>query len=453
MHDPQPAIDFVSYGWRIAATLSFVLLNGFFVAAEFALVKVRASQIQTLADAGSAAAKTANHILSHFDRYLSACQLGITMASLILGWLAEPAIAELLLAGAGAAGFAVPANAPLLHGIALGIALTIVTVLHMTVGEQAPKIWAIHHSERVALQIARPLRVFAAVFSVFIAVVNRLSNALLRLAGLSAAQVADAASHSAEEIKRILATSARSGHITARQLDLAQNVLDIIGLEVRHIMVPRVDVTYLTLQNSLEDNLRLLRESGHSRVPLCSFGLDSVIGVVHAKEVLAVVADGNTPDLKALARRPIFVSDTQSVSRLIFQLQRSRSHSCLVLDEHGTTIGLAFLEDALEEIVGPILDEFDVVPEPAVSRLSSGVVELPGSLALPEAMEILGLASPLEEADTIGGLVVAMLGRLPRRGDELEVGDYRARVLAVNRRRIERLRFEPIGPDGGAEAE
>ncbi|HEY5656584.1 MAG TPA: hemolysin family protein [Myxococcota bacterium] len=447
MDDPQSTVDFATFGWRIAATLFFVLLNAFFVAAEFSLVKVRTTQIQAQADAGNAAARTAKHILAHLDRYLSACQLGITIASLVLGWLAEPAIAELLLVGASAAGIELVVSGPLLHAIALGIALTLVTLLHMTLGEQAPKLWAIQHSERVALQVARPLRAFATVFRFFIAIVNSLSNALLRAAGLSAEELHEVATHSAEEIKRILAASAQSGQISARQLDLAQNVLDIIGLEVRHIMVPRVDVTYLTLQNPLEDNLRVLRESGHSRLPLCSFGLDSVIGIVHAKEVMGLVAEGRTPDLKALSRKPVFVSDTQSVSRLIFQLQRSRSHICVVLDEHGTTIGLAFLEDALEEIVGPILDEFDTESEPGVSRSSSGAIELPGSLSLPEAMEVLELDRVPEEADTIGGLIVALLGRLPRRGDQVALGGYRAQVLAVTRRRIERLRFDP--PSGG----
>ncbi|MDH3520542.1 MAG: hemolysin family protein [Myxococcales bacterium] len=450
LQDSRATLDFVTFGWRLAATFFVVLLNGFFVAAEFALVKVRSTQIQARAEAGSSGAKAVQHILAHLDRYLSACQLGITIASLVLGWLAEPAVAELLLAGAVSAGFEIPVDDPVLHGIALGIALTLVTVLHMTVGEQAPKIWAIHHAESVAIQISRPLRIFASTFHFFIAIINTLANGLLRLVGLSAEELADTSSHSAEEIKRILATSAKSGHISARQLDLAQNVLDIFGLEVRHIMVPRVDVTYLTLQNSLEDNLRVVRETGHSRFPLCSFGLDSVIGVVHAKDVMAAVAAGAAPDLKTIARKPVFVSDTQSVSRLIYELQRSRSHSCMVLDEHGTTIGLAFLEDALEEIVGPIQDEFDAEMEPGVTRLGTGAVEMPGSLSLPEASEILDLDSLAEEADTIGGLIVAMLGRLPRRGDELTVGGYRARVLAVTRRRIERLRFEPLSADESA---
>jgi CBS domain containing-hemolysin-like protein len=431
------------FGWRLAVTLFFVLLNGFFVAAEFALVKVRTTQIASLATAGSARANVAHHILGHLDRYLSACQLGITMASLILGWLAEPAIAELLLAGAAALGFEFAVSGVVLHGIALGLALTVVTVLHMTVGEQAPKIWAIHRSESIALRVAYPLRIFAAVFRPFIWVVNGISNGLLRLVGISPEELSDASIHSAAELKLVLSTSAEAGQITPRQLELAQNVLDIIDLEVRHIMVPRVDVEYLTLQNSPDENLRIIRKSGHSRFPVCTVGLDSVIGIVHAKQVMSEAADGVVPDLRKLARKPLFVSDTQSVSRLIFQLQRSQNHACVVLDEHGTTIGLAFLEDALEEIVGPLHDEFDEEPL-LIKRHPSGAIEMSGSVALPEAADLLELGGLDEDADTIGGFVVASLGRLPRVGDELRIGGYRARVVVITRRRIDKLMFEPI---------
>jgi CBS domain containing-hemolysin-like protein len=442
MEGSQP-IDLALFGWRLLATLSCVLLNGFFVAAEFALVTVRRTWIQTRAEAGSKRARAAEHVLGRLDLYLSACQLGITVASLVLGWLAEPAVAELLLAGLGAAGVAVAPDDTWLHAGALTIALAIVTTLHMTVGEQAPKIFAIHRSEMTTLRLVQPLRVFAALFRPAIFVVNALSNGLLRALGLSALEIDDAAGHSADELKRILSASAGSGEITRRQLELAQNVLDIIELEVRHIMVPRVDVVLLSLQNTPDENLLIVRESGHSRFPLCAVGLDTVIGLVHAKEVLLAVAAGEVPELRELARNPVYVPDTQSVSRLIFQLQRSGSHCSVVVDEHGTCVGLAFLEDALEEIVGPIFDEFDQAP-PGVVRLGSGAIEMPGSLSLPEAAGVLELADLEDESDTIGGYLVTRIGRLPRKGDRVEVGEWTATVESVLRRRIDRLRFEPL---------
>ena len=440
MEGTSPPLDIATFGLRIAATLFFVLLNGFFVAAEFALVKVRAVRIQEIAEQGSSRARVVQHILGHLDRYLSACQLGITVASLILGWLAEPAIAELLLAGAVTVGIGIAPDDAALHAAALAIALAIVTTLHMTVGEQAPKLWAIQRAESTALLAAHPLRAFTMLFQPFILAINGISNAFLRLAGLSPEEITESTVHSAEEIKRLLAASAGSGQISARQHELAQNVLDIIELEVRHIMVPRVDVEFLSLQFPDEQNLRTVRESGHSRLPLCAAGLDTVVGIVHAKEVLSVLAAGGEVDFKKLARKAIFVPDTQSVSRLIAQLQRGRSHVCVVLDEHGTAVGLAFLEDALEEIVGPILDEFDVA-EPSLVQLPNGAMEVPGALSLPEAADLLGLDGLGEEADTIGGYVIAKLGRMPRKGDVVRIGPFDVTVSSVTRRRIERLRF------------
>jgi CBS domain containing-hemolysin-like protein len=440
--DGSQSIDFSIYGWRLAATLFFVLVNAFFVAAEFSLVKVRLTQIQARAEAGSSRARTAQHVLAHIDRYLSACQLGITLASLILGWLAEPAVAELLLAGAAALDLGLDPKDPWVHAAALGLALAFITTLHMTLGEQAPKIWAIHRSERTALVVSKPLFVFTQALRPLILMINAISNGMLRLLGLSLEEIVESAAHSAEELKRILTASAGSGEITRRQLELARNVLDIIELEVRHIMVPRVDVVFLSLQNSPEENLRIARESGHSRFPLCAVGLDTVMGIVHAKQILTAPAASGPPDLRALARNPVYVSDTQSVSRLIFQLQRSRSHCSVVVDEHGTCVGLAFLEDALEEIVGPIFDEFDEAT-PDVVRLGSGSIEMPGSLSLPEAAGVLDLGDLEDESDTIGGYVVARIGRLPRKGDRIEVGDWTVTVESVLRRRIERLRCDP----------
>jgi CBS domain containing-hemolysin-like protein len=445
MSGPEPSLDASAYAWRIAATLFFVAANSFFVAAEFALVKVRATQLHALAEAGSRRARLARHLHERLDHYLSACQLGITLASLILGWLAEPAVAQLMLAGASAAGWGLSPEDPWVHGAALALALALVTVLHMTVGEQAPKMWAIKRSEGTALWVAGPLRLFAGVFRPVIWGINGLSNALLRTVGLTVEELGEAGIHNVDELRRILVSSAEAGHISERQLELAENVFSIVGLEVRHILVPRVDAVFLSLQSPPEENLRILRESGHSRVPLCRVGLDSVVGVVHVKDVMRELCGGDAPDLGTLARSPVFVSDTQPLPRFIVRMQRTRSHLAIVLDEHGTAVGLAFLEDALEEIVGPIADEFDEAA-PAVRELEGGVVEVPGSLALPEAAELLDLPGLGQESDTIGGHVVATLGRLPEKGDVLAIGPYRVKVLELARNRIARLRFESAQP-------
>ncbi|MFQ5698208.1 MAG: hemolysin family protein [Myxococcota bacterium] len=424
----------------MAATLFFVATNAFFVAAEFALVKMRASHIDRRAEEGSARARVARNLHHHLDRYLSACQLGVTISSLILGWIAEPAVAEMLLAGAGSVGWIIPPDASWLHGVALGVALAIVTVLHITLGEQAPKIWAIHRAETTALAIAYPLRVFAGLFWPFISVVNEISNLVLRGAGIAPAEIAESA-HSVEEIKTILVGAASAGTITARQLEIADNVFDLIALEARHILVPRVDAVTLSLANSEEENLRIIRESGHSRLPLCRVGLDSVIGIVHTKDVMKALLEGTSPDLERIARPPVFVPDTQPLSQLIVRLQQARTHCAVAVDEHGTAIGLVFLEDAIEILVGPIADEFDGSVS-APERSADGSLLVPGDFPLPEAAELLGLRDLGDESDTIGGHIVTLLGRMPRPRDEVEVRCYRATVLRVSSRRIELLRFE-----------
>ena len=307
----------------------------------------------------------------------------------------------------------------LLHAISLALALAVVTTLHMTLGEQAPKIWAIQRAEATALKVARPLHLFTLIFRPLIWVINQISNGLLRVVGISSAEH-DETTFSAEELRAILTASAQAGHITARQRQFAENILRFVNLEVRHILVPRVDVVQLSTRRSAEDNLRTIHESRHSRLPLCEDDLDEVVGMVHAKDVLAALAEGRPIDLRAMAREPVFVPDTQPLGRMIFELQRARAKSAIALDDRGTAIGLAFLEDALEEIVGPIQDEFDDEEEP-VRRPTPGVIEMRGDLPLPEAVELLGLEEAGED-DTVGGHVVSLLGRLPRPGDEVTVG-------------------------------
>jgi CBS domain containing-hemolysin-like protein len=436
-----PAFEVATFAWRLGAAAFFLLLNGFFVAAEFALVKVRASRLDTMAEERRAA-RIALRAHGELDRYLSACQLGITISSLVLGWLAEPAVAELLLAGAAAAGIAVAAGSAWLHALALALALTLITLAHMTIGEQAPKIFAIRRPESTALVVAGPLRVFAAIFQPFVALVHAITNALLRAVGLDPEEIPEGSAATAEDLRQILAQSAASGHLSGRQEAFAQNVIRMVELEVRHVMLPRIDVDFLSLQNAVEENLRVMREKGHSRFPVCRVGLDSVIGFVHAKDVYRSLAEGGPVDLRKLARKPLFVSDTQPLARLILQLQRAGAQVAVVLDEHGTAVGLAFLEDAIEEIVGPIRDEFDEPPV-GVKTLAEGVFEMPGALPLPEARELLELTLEDEEADTIGGYMTALLGRLPQQGDTLDFEGHRATVLEVQSHRIARLRVEP----------
>ena len=429
----------------LLATAVFVVLNGFFVAAEFGLVTVRPVRIAALARTGDRRAVIVQRMLSRLDLYLSACQLGITIASLVLGWLAEPAVAQLLIELAGLAGWEVQEGATL-HWIAIALALAIITILHMTVGEQAPKVWAIQRAESISLLVAYPLYAFATGLRPLISFINALSNGLLRIVGLTTSDEHEG-SASVDELRSILASSARAGHITARQRSIGDNVLALIRLEVRHIMLPRVDVAFLSMANAMEENLRILRETGHSRYPLGDPDLDHIRGVVHARTVLAELLQGKELRLEALALPMPTVPDTQPLSRFIVELQRSQTHAAAVVDEHGTIIGLAFLEDALEEIVGPIYDEFDEQSSEML-EISPGVFELAGNVPLPEAADFLRVSLDEAEADTIAGYVISHLARMPKRGDTVQVGDYQATVLHVIRHRVLRLRFErPQDPE------
>ena len=445
MSEGVAALDFFGVVWRLGATLFFVLLNALFVAAEFALVKARATRIETLAAEGSRRAAALHHVLSHLDRYLSACQLGITLASLALGALGEPAVSVLLLAAARGMGFELSPTSPALPIVSIVLAFTVITSLHMTLGEQAPKMWALRYAESTALRTAWLLRIFTFVFGPFIVALNGISNALLRLAGVPAGEIHEPG-HSAEEIRSILWLSARTGEISERELEITENVFRLIEKEVRHILVPRADVDFLSLERDLDDNLRILRESGHSRFPLCEFGLDTIVGFVHAKDVLDTVLRGEVLDLRRLAREQLFVPDTMSLANFLRELQQKQHHYASVVDEHGTVTGLAFREDALEEIVGPLGDEFDQ-KERELVKVDENTYEVNGRVSLPEICDRLDFEladDEYEDQDTIGGHVTARLGRLPVRGDSTSVGPWRATVLEVGRRRVKRLRLERL---------
>lgn len=444
MDASHDSIDLFGVVWRLGVTTFFVALNGFFVAAEFALVKVRSTRIDHLADRGVQSAGSVQHILTHLDRYLSACQLGITLASLILGALGEPAVSVLLIALAAQGGLDV-AGSPWLPYVSIGLAFTVITLLHMTIGEQAPKMWALQRAEQTSLQTASTLRIFTWIFLPFISIVNRTSNLLLRIAGLEQMDEHEA-SHSAEEIRAILSLSATSGHISDRAVEITDNVFRMMDLEVRHIMVPRVDIQFLSLPASLEENLEEIRQSGHSRLPVCEAGLDSIVGFVHAKDILNAKLADEEINLEELTRGARFVPDTMSVSGFLVSLQESMQHCAVVVDEHGTAIGIAFREDALEEIVGPLGDEFDEMPAGIVEH-EPGRFEVQGSMPLPEVCSRLDIElsdDEREEEETISGQVVARLGRLARRGDQVLVGNYRATVVELGRRRIRRLSLERL---------
>ncbi len=275
--------------------------------------------------------------------------------------------------------------------------------------------------------------------------INEGSNRLLRLLGLTPDDLHDGI-QDVSELRQIVATAAQAGHISTGQSQLAQNVLGIMNMEARHILVPRPDVQYLSLERTFAENLAAIHDGGHSRYPLCEHDLDSVVGIVHTRDLVRMLPTEAEPtrDLRTIARDVVFVPETQPLSRVIVTMQNTRNHLVVVVDEHGSSVGLAFLEDALEEIVGPLADEFDV-EQPLFTKLDDGAFRVAGNVALPKAVELLGLADIRAdvEPETIAGMVTSELGRLPKAGDRVRIEHFDVNIESMSGRRIQWLKFAP----------
>jgi CBS domain containing-hemolysin-like protein len=421
----------------ILLALGLVALNAFFVATEFAIVRVRSTRIDELVAKGVRRAAATRVVLEDLNAYLSACQLGITLASLGLGWVGEPAFAHLLeplFADLGAAaGIAA-------HTLAITLSFVLITFLHVVLGELAPKTIAIERAEGVALLIAWPIRAFHVLLYPFIWTMNSLANLVVRAIGFAPVSEASLA-HSEEELRMILSVSQRSGMLQEAHAELLENALDFTERAVRQIMVPRGDIVWLDIHRGTEENVGVVRESAHSRYPLCEGDVDHVVGILHLKD-LFLHPPGT--DLRSLARQPLFVPEGVPIDRLLRQFQRSRTHLAVVIDEYGGTSGVVTIEDVIEELIGEIQDEFDE-EAPKVLDLGGGRLSVDASRSTDEIAQTLGIQDGAEEedVDTLGGLVVARLGRIARPGDVVELSGRTVEVSRVSGRRILRLTVHP----------
>ena len=410
-----------------------VFVNGFFVAAEFALVKLRPTQIDPLVAQGNRAAKLARHMLDHLDAYLSASQLGITLASLALGWVGEPAFAWIVepivrrIPGATDA---------VVHSASITAAFFCITALHIVIGEQAPKSFAIRRPQPTSLWIAYPLYAFYWVTFPIIWLLNRASTGLLRLVGIQPASEHELA-HSEEEVRLLLASQEASS-LTDQKRDLLENVFELYDRNARQIMVPRGDVVYLSTSAPIEENLRLARESGHTRFPLCDGDLDRVLGLIHIKDLFRAA---DTPsDLTRIARPLKFVPETITLDKLLARMRTERLHIAAVIDEYGGVAGIVTLENVIEEIVGEIQDEFDTERPELVDR-GGGVYQVSGSMLVVDLEDELGTELSPRDEDTLGGVALSELGRRPRVGDRVRFGPAELEVLEVSGNRVRTLRL------------
>ena len=418
----------ISTGWGLFLGFLLVALNGFFVAAEFALVKVRPTQIEPSAAEGNRRAKIVRHMIHHLDAYLSATQLGITLASLALGWVGEPAFAGIV---EPLARPFIGNNPSLLHSITVTVSFLLITILHIVLGEQAPKTVAIRKAEGASLLVAYPLYVFYKVTYPAIWLLNHAANALLKLVGIQPAAEGELA-HDEEEL-RLLLSSSNGAQLSTQKKELLDNVFELSHRMARQIMIPRQDVVYLSTTKSPTENLRLARRSGHTRFPLCEGDLDHVIGLIHIKDIFQ--RDRNLRSLQEIAREISFVPETLTLDRLLKRMRTERFHLAAVIDEYGGVSGIVTLETVIEEIVGPIEDEFDV-EKPEIQEAGDGVYRVSGGMLVEDLEEALKVELSDRDEDTIGGVVLSELGRNPVVGDKVEVGPVTIEVLEAQHNRI-----------------
>ena len=428
----------------LLAVVVLVLVNGFFVAAEFALVRARRSRVEALAESGAGGAKLALVQLDRIDEYLSACQLGITMASLGIGFLGEPAIAQLLEEPLGNV-----ASHAVAVGIAIAISYLLVTAAHITVGEQVPKIYAITHAEGTARLVARPLELFRLVTKPFVWALNSASNALLRVIGTDArAEFAEGSS--AQELRLLIAESATGGQLDRGEAEMLTGVFHMHEQQARQVMTPAPAVVTVNVDDTVETALHRCVESGHTRLVVTERHDGSrVAGVVHSNEVARLLLDEKgDASVRAAIRPPLFTPETRPLDDLLADLRRQRSSIAIVADEYGQMVGIVTVEDLVEEIVGEIVDETDPLLGP-VRRLPNGDWLVRGEISLADLADH-GITLDTGDDDTygsLGGSVVSHLDRIPKRGETIDLDGYAIRVESVRANRVETVRLIPKNPE------
>jgi CBS domain containing-hemolysin-like protein len=431
-------VDVVFSAARVLAALFLVVLNGFFVASEFAFVRVRSTSVEQLAEEGRAGSATLLDVMANLDDYLAATQLGITIASLGLGWIGEPAVAALI---EPVLEPVLPAG--LIHLVAFALGFSVITFLHVVFGELAPKTIAIADAERISLLLAPPMKLSYYLFIPGIVVFNGTANAFTRLLGIPPASETDETLEE-REIRRVLMRSGEEGHVEMAEVEMIERVFDLDDTVVREVMVPRPDVVSVPADLSLADLRATVLEAGHTRYPVVAADdADRVVGFVDIKDVLRATESGATAATAGdLARELVVVPETTTVNDLLLQFRDEQRQMAAVIDEWGVLEGIATVEDVVEAIVGDLRDEFDADSrEHSIRRLKEGTYDADGSVTLSVANDTLDTAFEGEGYETLGGLVLDRLGRVPEVGDSVEAGDWVFEVTGVDGARISTLRI------------
>jgi CBS domain containing-hemolysin-like protein len=429
---------------RASAVMVLVAANAFFVAAEFALVAARRTRIEAMVRRGDAKAKAVKKAVQSLDRYISGTQLGITLASLGLGWIGEPAVARVL--EAAFQNLPGPLDRVATHAVAATVAFLLITFLHIVLGELAPKAVALLYPETTSRWVAWPLIQFTTITNPFIWILNGTANRLVRLFGARPVSESERV-HAPEEILMLLEQSQKSGRIARQDVKFIEGVFEFTEKTAKDVMTPRTQVVALANTLTVREAAERVAQTGRSRYPVYRGSLDDIVGVVHAKQILSRLLTRPEDPVESIAREALFVPGTREVEDVLADMKRLKTHIAIVLDEYGGTAGIVTMEDLLEEIVGQIYDEYDR-SEPAAVAAADGIV-LPGSLEIEEANERYHLGLSEEEYQTVGGYVFGKLGRLPKAGDRVPIPGGTLEVLEMDGKRVGRIKLTRTGSKTG----
>ena len=437
--------------FKLAAVFILVLANAFFVAAEFALVSIRRSRIAALIDAGNKRGNLLFRITEDLTGYISACQVGVTLASLALGWIGENTVAELITPATDLILSGV-ASSIAAHSTAVAIAFVVITYLHLVLGEFVPKALALERTEKMALFVARPMEIFYRVFKAPIWIINRSGVTVLNWLG-SKESLEHAAAYSEEELKHLVGLSHKSGHLIEDERQLINNVFDFTEATVESVMVPRTEIEALDVELSPLEMLETFEQTRYSRMPIYRESYDNIVGIVLYKDLSRVVRRGGPVSLEEFVRAPVFIPTNVKLNDALRMLRRSSEHMALVVDEHGGVEGLVTLEDLLEELVGDIRDEHDEAASRQISEQPDGSYTVRGNLSIRDANKILSLNLPESEAyHTVAGFMMARAGRVLKRGESVDYNGLKLTVQATARNRIVETKIERVNEQAPANA-
>lgn len=418
---------------NVIIVILLVFMNGFFVATEFAMVKVRKSRIETLAMEGNRNAKHTLKVVKDLNSYLSACQLGITLASLGLGWVGEPAFAEMLRPLINL--FNLPEIT--LHSISVVLGFSIITGLHIVLGELAPKSLAIINTENIAMYTALPLIAFYRLTYPIMWTFNHSTNLVLKIFGISQINEQEAA-HTDEEIKLLVEDSYKHGLIDQTELTFVDNIFDFSEKTVRDIMIPRTDMACIFIEDTFDEIINYALEEQLTRYPVCRDSKDNVIGFIHIKDLYKLKFEGND-NIEGIIREIKFVPESLSISELFKTFKKEKAQMAIIIDEFGGTAGLVTTEDILEEIVGEIQDEFDDDGEEEIRETDNGSYVVEGKVLIGDINELLDTNIEAENIDTIGGWIYSQLKSYPKPKEKINYDKYEFIILKCDRKRINQV--------------